>query len=216
MDAIEPAQRPHFYHGARFRRRYRVVLANDHARTVNAASPVEHGPFKYTVPVASMWTRITSPVSSSLTTWISDPPRRLSRNAVRSRYSTGRGVSWCSVDARGQVVWFVGERGLHTFDLVDRRIRPIVAADLADLEIIIDWDTEKLGGEDPLEFDVAAALRMSGVPSSTTVIGCEGDRAEYCFEEDGTTPTAELAQMPSRKPVVPRKRCTEEPKDCGH
>ena len=161
-------------------------------------------------------------------------------------------VSWCSVDARAQVVWFVTERGLHAFDLVDRRSHAILAAELAEIEVIIDWGAEKLGGEDALAFDVGAAIGMTSAPSIKTVMGCDGDRAVYCFEEDGTTPTAEVVKsqqqaaalrlvdpvyvaaiagrgatgslwtpppmppaMPSRKPVVPRKQCNEDPESCG-
>lgn len=161
-------------------------------------------------------------------------------------------VSWCSVDARAQVVWFVTERGLHAFDLVDRRSHAILATELAEIEVIIDWGAEKLGGEDALEFDVGAAIGMASAPTIKTVMGCDGDRAVYCFEEDGTTPTAEVVKsqqraaalrlvdpvyvsaiagrgatgslwapppmpptMPERRPVVPRKQCSEEPGDCG-
>ena len=162
------------------------------------------------------------------------------------------GVSWCGVDARGQVVWFVSEGGLQAFDLVDRRIHTIIAENLAQIEIIIDWGREKLGGEDALEFDVGAAIGMTSAPTIKTVMGCDGDRAVYCFEDDGTTPTAAVVKaqqqaaalrlvdapyiaslaargatgslwapppmppgLPSGKPVVPRKRCTEQPEDCG-
>lgn len=105
---------------------------------------------------------------------------------------TTSAVEACHVDARGEVVWFVTEAGLHAFDLVDRRVRPIIAADLSDIEIVIDWGDQKLGGEDPLEFDVGAALRMTSAPALRTVMGCDGDRAVYCFEEDGTTPKPEV------------------------
>lgn len=162
------------------------------------------------------------------------------------------GVSWCSVDARAQVVWFVTRSGLQAFDLVDRRVHPILAAELAELAIIIDWGTEQLGGEDRLQFDVGVAIGMASAPSIKTVMGCDGDRAVYCFEEDGKTPTEALARSqqratalrlvdpvylaaiagrganrslwtpppmppppPSRTPVVRRKQCEVEPKDCG-
>lgn len=161
-------------------------------------------------------------------------------------------VSWCSVDARAQVVWFVTERGLQAFDLVERRSHAILAAELAEIEVIIDWGAEKLGGENAVAFDVGAAIGMASAPSLKIVMGCDGDGAWYCFEEDGTTPTAELLKkqqqaaalrfvdpvyvsaiagrgatgslwapppmpptMPARKPVVPRKQCSEEPDDCG-
>ncbi|MBA3547341.1 MAG: hypothetical protein H0T76_12715 [Nannocystis sp.] len=161
-------------------------------------------------------------------------------------------VSWCGVDARAQVVWFVTQRGLHAFDLVDRRTHAIIAAELPEIAVIIDWGAEKLGGEDPLAFDVGAAIGMTSAPAIKTVMGCEGDREVYCFEEDGTTPTAEVKKsqqraaalklvdpvyvaaiagrgatgslwapppvpptMPTRKPVVPRKQCSEEPGECG-
>lgn len=107
-------------------------------------------------------------------------------------------VTWCGVDARGAVVWFVDERGLHAYDLVERRVRPILAADLGQLAVIVDWRTERLGGEDPLAFDVGVALRMTPAPTLAAVIGCDGDRAVYCYEEDGVTPTAGVEQAKRR------------------
>lgn len=109
-----------------------------------------------------------------------------------SQVITPSAIEWCSVDARGKVVWFVTEQGLRAFDLVDRRIRPILDADLSDIEILIDWGDQKLGGEDPLEFDVGAALHLTSAPAIRTVMGCDGDRAVYCFEEDGKTPRPEV------------------------
>lgn len=116
----------------------------------------------------------------------------------RSQVVAPPGVTWCSVDARAEVVWFVDARGLQSFDLVDRGTRTIVAADLSNLEIIIDWGSEKLGGEDLLAFTVGVALRMTGAPSLATVMGCDGDLAVHCFEEDGTTPTEEVAKTRQR------------------
>lgn len=105
-------------------------------------------------------------------------------------------ASWCAVDARANVVWFVGAGGLHAFDLADRRTRTIVKGHLADLEVIIDWGEQQLGGESALAFDVGASLDLAGkTPAIEVVMGCEGDRATYCFEEDLETPTAEVAEM---------------------
>ena len=151
--------------------------------------------------------------------------------------------SWCAVDARANVVWFTAGDGLHAFDLADRRARTIIQGELADA-VIIDWGKQQLGGESKLDFDVAAALRLSGKPALEVELGCDGDRAVYCFEEDLETPTPEVAakQQLARKlkladpayaatlasrgkqgslwspppvpPVMPKRKPTVAPKQC--
>lgn len=107
-------------------------------------------------------------------------------------------ASWCNVDARANVVWFVDAGGLQAFDLADRRTRTIIGGDLGELEVIIDWGPQQLGGESALQFDVAAAIQMTDRPTIEMVMGCDGDRAVYCFEEDSETPTPEVKELQRR------------------
>lgn len=108
-------------------------------------------------------------------------------------------VSWCAVDARASVVWFAGAGGLHAFDLADRRTRMIIQGELADLEPIIDWGEQQLGGENRLAFEVGAALRLTGeTPVIEVEMGCDGDMATYCFEDDLETPLAHVAEKQLR------------------
>jgi hypothetical protein len=104
-------------------------------------------------------------------------------------------ISWCNVDARAHVVWFVTAGGLRAYDLIDRRVHPIIKADLGQLEVIVDWGAQKLGGESLLEFQVGVAIRMTGVPKLEMEMGCDGDSSFYCFEEDGKTPNKQVAGM---------------------
>jgi hypothetical protein len=108
--------------------------------------------------------------------------------------------SWCAVDARANVVWFTADDGLRAFDLADRRARTIIKGELGELAVIIDWGKQQqLGGESKLDFDVGAALRLSGgKPTLEMEMGCDGDRAVYCFEDDLETPKAEVAALQQR------------------
>ena len=102
-------------------------------------------------------------------------------------------VTWCNADARAQVVWFVSDGGLQAYDLVDHAVHPVIAHDLAahdkdgtiigSVEPIIDWGKEKLGGEDAVSFDVGVAVHMQAAPKLEMVMGCDGDRGVYCFDE---------------------------------
>ncbi|CAN5903355.1 hypothetical protein BH11MYX2_BH11MYX2_28270 [soil metagenome] len=102
-------------------------------------------------------------------------------------------VTWCNADARAQVVWFVSDGGLQAYDLVDHAVHPVIAHDLdahgnegaiiGSLEPIIDWGNQKLGGEDAVSFDVGVAVHMNTAPRLELVMGCEGDRGVYCFDE---------------------------------
>jgi hypothetical protein len=105
-------------------------------------------------------------------------------------------ASWCNVDARANVVWFVGGAGLQAFDLADRRTHTIIKGPLGEAAVIIDWGNhQQLGGESGLLFDVAASLHMTGKPTIEMEMGCFGDRMFYCFEEGTETPTAAVAKM---------------------
>jgi hypothetical protein len=107
-------------------------------------------------------------------------------------------VTWCNVDARANVVWYVTDGGLVAFDLGDRTSIPIIKGDLSNLEPIIDWGNEQLGGENRLEFDVGLQLAMTGTPATKQVMGCDGDAAFSCYEEDGKTPTKQVAELQHR------------------
>ena len=105
-------------------------------------------------------------------------------------------ASWCNADARAGVVWFLAGDGLHAFDLADRRARPVVRGTYGQIQPIIDWGSQQLGAESKILFDVGAALRLArGNPEIEMVMGCDGDRAVYCFGDDGETPTADVARL---------------------
>jgi hypothetical protein len=125
---------------------------------------------------------------------------------------------WCNVDARAQVVWFVDFRGLKAFDLTDRTVHTVIAqslnayektgTDIGSLEPIIDWGkNEKLGGEDAVSFDVGVAVHMTSKPRLEMVMGCEGDRAVYCFDEH---------QQPSKSVVALKALVKELPLDTAY
>ncbi len=121
-------------------------------------------------------------------------------------------IGWCAADARSRVVWFVTDHGLAAFDLDDRRIHPVIAANLAvrdadnnqygELAVILDWGKEKLGGEDRLAFDVGVSIAMTARPRLTMAMGCDGDRAVYCFDEHARPTPAILALQAHAKRLV--------------
>jgi hypothetical protein len=153
-------------------------------------------------------------------------------------------ASWCSADARANVVWFVTAAGLHAFDLADRRTHTIIQGPVQEIAVIIDWGQQRVGGESALLFDVAAAVHMTAKPAIEMVMGCDGDRAVYCYEEDLKTPTAEVAKQqriagalkladpayvaslasrgrqgslwtpPPMPPAMPKRKPTVDPKQC--
>ena len=106
-------------------------------------------------------------------------------------------AGWCNVDARANVVWFLAEDGLHAFDLADRRARTITRGTLGELEVIIDWGREQLGGESAILFDVGIALKLAGPgkPALEMVMGCDGDRMFYCYEEGLKKPLARVVEL---------------------
>jgi hypothetical protein len=106
-------------------------------------------------------------------------------------------VSWCNADARANVVWYETPAGVFAFDLQTRASIPIIEGSLEEVEPIIDWGPfgnvdERLGGENKVELRVGIAIGM-GSASLAMETGCEGDAAVYCFEDDGKTPTKDLA-----------------------
>lgn len=103
-------------------------------------------------------------------------------------------VAWCAADARANVVWFVEESGLSVFDLADRTVHPVIRADFANIDPIIEYPDARLGGTDPVELRVGAKLVMAARPRVTLEMGCDGDAAYYCYESDLTTPQPEIAR----------------------
>jgi hypothetical protein len=101
---------------------------------------------------------------------------------------------WCTVDARANVVWFAGDSGIQAFDLADRRVHAVIRGDVDANEYVIDWGNQQAGGEDQVGFDVGLAIHLTAPPSISSVIGCDGDAAYYCYEgDDMTTLKEELA-----------------------
>jgi hypothetical protein len=96
---------------------------------------------------------------------------------------TADAIGWCSADARAQVVWFQTRDGVRAFDLVDRRVHAVVAGDVAELAIVIDWGKQQLGGEDGQAFDVAMKLAMTPAPAIAGGLGCDGDAYFSCYDE---------------------------------
>lgn len=110
-------------------------------------------------------------------------------------------IAWCATDARGRVVWFQkGEaKTLHAFDLVDRTVHDVIATDMENVTPAVVWKEERLGAEDALEYDVAAEIHLETKPPSLAIeMGCDGDRAWYCYEDDMETPNQEVAATIAR------------------
>lgn len=105
--------------------------------------------------------------------------------------------TWCAADARAQVVWFAGDDGLYAFDLADRRVRRIVAGAI-ESDVTIDWGTERLGGENKLDYQVALGVRMTTPPRVSSELGCDGDQADYCYDDDGKTLRPEIVDKQQR------------------
>lgn len=105
----------------------------------------------------------------------------------------GENLTWCAADARANVVWFATPTGLSVFDLADRAIHTVVPGDVANLEVIIDWGNERLGGRNAVDFDVGVKVNVAAQKLDVE-IGCDGDRAWYCYEEDMTTLQASVAE----------------------
>lgn len=119
-------------------------------------------------------------------------------------------AGWCAVDPRANVVWLVqGEtRELSFLDLEAPGTITPVAVVPADIdEIIIDHEgAGDIGGGDPVSFRVALAISVTAEPSARAVIGCDGDGAVYCFEEDFETLLPEYeAQLQAADAVVLRE-----------
>jgi hypothetical protein len=105
-----------------------------------------------------------------------------------------RGDGWCSVDARAGVVWFVADTGLSAFDLRTRKVSLVVRGDLDQIQPIIDWGDQRVGGETALGYAIGLEIAMTEKPAATAVVGCEGDAAIMCFEDDLETMRPEIAE----------------------
>ena len=109
-------------------------------------------------------------------------------------------ASWCSVDARANVVWFTAVGGLHVYDLDDRRTRTIIKGGLEDIIAIIVWGPkQRLGGENPGAFEVGAVLRLADKPKLDVETGCDGTAMYTCFENgDPRRPQGDVADRMRR------------------
>jgi hypothetical protein len=125
--------------------------------------------------------------------YVSDATGLVEVSPTASNVIVPGAIAMCNVDARANVVWYQTDDGLFAFDLSSRKSIPIIKHDIGDIEPIIDWGNEKLGGENPLAFQVGISLDMAKQTLSM-VMGCEGDAAVYCFEDDGKTPTKAVKQ----------------------
>ncbi len=105
---------------------------------------------------------------------------------------------WCSVDARAGVVWFVTGAGLSAFDLTTRTISLVVAGALDEIQPIIQWGNERAGGESALAYAIGLEIAMTATPTATAVVGCDGDAAILCFEDDLETMRPEIAERNRR------------------
>lgn len=99
-------------------------------------------------------------------------------------------VRWCAVDDRAGVVWLTHRRGeereLAVLDLTGgRELRSIAAIPDVDEIIIEHGEAGQLGGADPVSFRVALAVVVAAPPAVRAVVGCDGDAAVYCYDEDG-------------------------------
>jgi hypothetical protein len=101
---------------------------------------------------------------------------------------------WCSADARANVVWFTGDDGLYAFDLADRVVHPIVRGQLDADTVEIDWGNEQLGGGDKVDYQIALAIYMTGAVKAGSELGCDGDQAVYCYEDNGETLRPDLLE----------------------
>lgn len=93
-------------------------------------------------------------------------------------------ITWCTADARGQVVWYLQSGSLFAFDLVDRSAHKVLD-DGGDAfnQPIITWGDQTLGGESKVDYTVAVQLRMTIPPSVEASMGCDGDRQYYCYSD---------------------------------
>jgi hypothetical protein len=81
-------------------------------------------------------------------------------------------------------VWFRQDDTLFTFDLVDRTVHKVLAAGDTDAltgPIIISWGNQQLGGASKVDYELALMLTMTSPPKVGVSLGCDGDRAYYCY-----------------------------------
>ncbi len=121
-------------------------------------------------------------------------------------------LGWCSTDPRANGVWVLedgpGEAPdtLHFVDLQTGESRPVVRGIPAELEeVIVDYgEAGRIGGHDRVELRVGVAVRMGAKPAVEPEIGCEGDAAWYCYDEqtlDKPKPTL-LPEYAARRDAV--------------
>lgn len=157
-----------------------------------AAKPAEPAPPPPSAPVAAL-------PGAGERAFIADETGLVEVSTAGGSQVVAPGAKWCSADARANAVWFTTDQGLHAFDLADRRTRLIAKGDFENLEIIAAWGPQQLGGENKVGFAVGAALQLDGSkPAFAVAMGCDGDAAHQCFEEDLQTPLPEIAAQQKR------------------
>jgi hypothetical protein len=98
-----------------------------------------------------------------------------------------RGGAWCSVDARAHVLWFMTGDGLSAFDLTTRKTSLIVKGDFGEVQPVIDWGNEHVGGESAVHYTTGLQIKMTSTPTAKVVAGCVGDGQIMCLEDDMKT-----------------------------
>lgn len=115
-------------------------------------------------------------------------------------------MSYCNVDARGRVVWFAQDDVLYAFDLEDRIIHKVLAMDggaAIGENVIISWGKQQLGGEDKVAYDIALQITMTNPPKIEVSVGCDGDRAYYCYGDSSASPKPTLVEnLQNRKESI--------------
>jgi hypothetical protein len=104
--------------------------------------------------------------------------------ATRTVIVVAQGGAWCSVDARAHVLWFTSDAGLSAFDLTTRKASLVVKGDFGQVQPIIDWGNERVGGESGLSYTTGLQIAMTTRPTVKVVVGCAGDAEIRCLEDD--------------------------------
>jgi hypothetical protein len=114
--------------------------------------------------------------------------------ATRAATVIAQGGAWCSVDARARVLWFMSGDGLSAFDLATRKTSLVVKGDFGEIQPIIDWGNERVGGESGLSYATGLQIAMTAKPTAKVVVGCVGDAKIMCFEDDLKTVRPKIVQ----------------------
>jgi hypothetical protein len=119
-------------------------------------------------------------------------------------------VSWCRVDPFSNVLWFRhGETG--TLSLLDLESDgpPVTVLEQTPETIVIAYPEQELGQPDTHEFADGIVLHMQETPRVAAAIGCDGDMAYSCFDDEiedleaaRTQRLAELDQALRAQPLL--------------